>query len=61
MDDQLCFSTDYPHWDADTPAYIRRRLPPEWHRKVFYENALSALRWSQKAGMLTASAAGHAT
>jgi uncharacterized protein len=58
MENQLCFSTDYPHWDADTPAYIRRRLPPEWHRKVFYENALGAFRWSQTVGLETASAVG---
>ncbi|HEX6509836.1 MAG TPA: amidohydrolase family protein [Chloroflexota bacterium] len=53
MDDLLCFATDYPHWDADTSGFIRRRLPPDWHRKVFYENALGAFRWSRKAALTT--------
>jgi predicted TIM-barrel fold metal-dependent hydrolase len=39
MDDLLCFATDYPHWDADDPLYIARRLPEAWLPKVFYENA----------------------
>jgi predicted TIM-barrel fold metal-dependent hydrolase len=47
VDDLLCFATDYPHWDADSPTYISRRLPQSWHRKVFYENALSVYRWSR--------------
>jgi uncharacterized protein len=39
VEDVLCFSTDYPHWDTDEPDYVERRLPAAWHRKVFYENA----------------------
>jgi predicted TIM-barrel fold metal-dependent hydrolase len=39
MEDILCFSSDYPHWDADEPARIATRLPKSWHHKVFYENA----------------------
>lgn len=39
MEDILCFSSDYPHWDADEPLRIATRLPKEWHDKVFYENA----------------------
>lgn len=39
MEDVLMFATDYPHWDADDPRYIDRRLPKGWHPKVFYENA----------------------
>jgi len=39
MDELLLFATDYPHWDADDPQYIARRLPESWLPKVFYENA----------------------
>jgi predicted TIM-barrel fold metal-dependent hydrolase len=39
LEDVLCFSSDYPHWDFDDPRYIAGKLPTSWHRKVFYENA----------------------
>jgi len=39
IDDVLVFSTDYPHWDADEPVHVASRLPSEWHRKVFHDNA----------------------
>lgn len=45
IDDMLCFSTDYPHWDADDPRYVGGRLPRSWRRKVFYENARQLFRW----------------
>jgi uncharacterized protein len=35
----LMFSSDYPHWDADDPLYLRRVLPEEWHGPVFGGNA----------------------
>ena len=44
MDDMLCFSSDWPHWDADDPFYIAGRLPRSWLPKVFYANARSFLR-----------------
>jgi hypothetical protein len=39
IDDLLCFSTDYPHWDADDPLYIARKLPQAWLPKVMWRNA----------------------
>ncbi len=39
MEDLLCYSSDYPHWDFDDPRYIAGKLPAAWHRKIFYENA----------------------
>ena len=39
MERLLCFATDYPHWDADEPGYLRRKLPDEWLPRIFYENA----------------------
>ncbi len=36
----LVFSTDYPHWDFDSPdASIPRDLPPDLRHRIFYENA----------------------
>lgn len=39
-DRNIAFSTDYPHWDYDSPE---RALPPglddELRRKIFSENA----------------------
>jgi predicted TIM-barrel fold metal-dependent hydrolase len=45
VEELLMFSTDYPHWDADDPKYVARRLPAEWLPKVFFENACRAYGW----------------
>jgi predicted TIM-barrel fold metal-dependent hydrolase len=42
----LCFSSDYPHWDADERAHVARLLPQAWLPKVFYENARALYGWS---------------
>ncbi len=38
-DRTMLFSTDYPHWDNDTPKSVFRRAPEELRRRIFYENA----------------------
>lgn len=39
-DEILLFSTDYPHWDFDSPDQaFPVALPPELERKIFSENA----------------------
>ncbi|MBA2636682.1 MAG: amidohydrolase [Solirubrobacterales bacterium] len=39
-EDMVCFSTDYPHWDFDSPLEaLPQGLPEELSRKIFYENA----------------------
>jgi predicted TIM-barrel fold metal-dependent hydrolase len=48
IEDMLCFSTDYPHWDSDTLRYIAKRLPDAWHDKVFHGNAHAAYRWPER-------------
>lgn len=44
VEDLLCFSSDWPHWDADDPFYVGSRLPKSWLPKVYHENARSMLR-----------------
>jgi predicted TIM-barrel fold metal-dependent hydrolase len=39
-DRMLIFSTDYPHWDFDSPdESVPRSLPAELRHRIFYENA----------------------
>ena len=42
--DQLCFSTDYPHWDNDMPGNSLRSLPETERSKVFHGNAAATFR-----------------
>jgi uncharacterized protein len=35
----LMFSTDFPHWDGDTPDFAARAFPPELRRRVMSETA----------------------
>jgi predicted TIM-barrel fold metal-dependent hydrolase len=35
----LMFSSDYPHWDFDSPKFAFPKLPEELHRRIFSENA----------------------
>jgi predicted TIM-barrel fold metal-dependent hydrolase len=44
IENMLCFSSDYPHWDADEPTFVGSILPSAWHDKVFYNNARRLLR-----------------
>ena len=36
----LMFSSDYPHWDGDTPDFALRQLDPSMRDAVMYGNAL---------------------
>ncbi len=45
--DKLVFSSDYPHWDADEIDYVGQRLPPDWHRRIYFENALKFYGWAE--------------
>jgi predicted TIM-barrel fold metal-dependent hydrolase len=35
----LMFSTDFPHWDGDTPDFAARAIPPAMRDRVMSENA----------------------
>lgn len=50
MEDILVYGSGYPSWDTDTPASVAERIPSEWQRKVFRDNAIELFRWSAPAG-----------
>jgi predicted TIM-barrel fold metal-dependent hydrolase len=39
-DRTMMFSTDYPHWDADEPIDVFRRLPEKMRDRIAYKNAI---------------------
>jgi predicted TIM-barrel fold metal-dependent hydrolase len=44
-DELICFSSDYPHWDFDSPLEaLPPNLPDELARKIFFENAQATYR-----------------
>lgn len=38
-EDVLLFSSDYPHWDADSPDHALPNLPDEMEERIYYKNA----------------------
>lgn len=44
IENMICFSSDYPHWDNDAPSFVESVLPRAWHQSVFQSNARRALR-----------------
>ena len=40
----LCFSTDYPHWDNDMPMQSLRSLAPDDRDRIFRTNGRDVLR-----------------
>jgi hypothetical protein len=44
--ENLCFSTDYPHWDNDMPMQSLRMLSPEDRDRIMTRNARNVLRLS---------------
>ena len=35
----LMFSSDYPHWDGDSPKHGLPKLPDDLRRRIMCENA----------------------
>ena len=43
--ERIMFSTDYPHWDQDDPRYaFKVKLPEEWSRMIYRDNARALYR-----------------
>jgi predicted TIM-barrel fold metal-dependent hydrolase len=40
----LMFSSDYPHWDNDSPPRAFPRLPDELRERIFCRNAAELYR-----------------
>jgi predicted TIM-barrel fold metal-dependent hydrolase len=45
IDDLLVYGSGYPSWDTDWHETVEERLPPEWHQKIFHDNAQAFFRW----------------
>jgi predicted TIM-barrel fold metal-dependent hydrolase len=44
-DELICFSSDYPHWDFDSPLEaLPRNLAADLERKIFLDNARATYR-----------------
>ena len=37
--DILMFSSDYPHWDFDSPDFALKGFPDDWRPRIRFENA----------------------
>lgn len=44
VEDALLFSSDFPHWDFDDPHHALRPLSAPLKEKIYFKNALQALR-----------------
>jgi uncharacterized protein len=44
MHECILFSSDYPHWDADSPAYVLSTVPQQFLELVAHENATRLFR-----------------
>jgi predicted TIM-barrel fold metal-dependent hydrolase len=44
IEDMICYSSDYPHWDTDADTFIEAIFPKAWHEKIFHGNARRVLR-----------------
>ena len=45
----LMFSSDYAHWDFDSPLDVFPRLPDDLRRRIFYDTASELYRFGSKA------------
>jgi predicted TIM-barrel fold metal-dependent hydrolase len=43
-EDMLVYSSDYPHWDFDSPDYALKGFSDEWKEKILYNNPRELFR-----------------
>jgi predicted TIM-barrel fold metal-dependent hydrolase len=55
--DMLLYSSDYPHWDFDSPKYVLSGFPADWKPKIMFENSLKLFRLRERGLALGAFAA----
>jgi uncharacterized protein len=51
FENMLVYASSWPNEDTESPAEIAARLPKEWHRSVFLDNAHDLYRWPIKDGL----------
>jgi predicted TIM-barrel fold metal-dependent hydrolase len=49
--DVLMFSSDYPHWDFDSPDFALSSMPAEWREKIFWTTAHDVFHLDQRLGV----------
>ena len=47
-DEMLMFSTDYPHWDGDTPEHTFKRIPKHMWQQVMVDNPMGYYRMTEE-------------
>jgi predicted TIM-barrel fold metal-dependent hydrolase len=48
MDEILCYGSGFPYWDAGDVDDTAARLPRDWWRRVFHDNAASVFRFEEE-------------
>ncbi len=48
----LLFSSDYPHWDNDSPAHGIPNLPEEMTERIYWQNADEVYRFTERAAQI---------
>jgi len=50
----LMFSSDYPHWDNDSPDHSFPNLPDSMKQRIFFDNAYELYRMEERVKRLAA-------
>jgi predicted TIM-barrel fold metal-dependent hydrolase len=58
-DELLMFSTDYPHWSYDDPAWAMKQFPKAARDRIMYQNALRLYRLPDTVSALPDVSNGH--
>lgn len=48
MTDRIIFSSDYPHWDFDSPALALQHLPADLQRRILQDNGERLYRFNDQ-------------